>query len=255
MNWYEVQGLNIIKKDMTNDDYDWFDYGHGGTDPGCTFINGTKEKDYNLKFGRAVYAICSQYMKIGQTRTKDITVVPSARTTLLSNNAKKVDSLQVYSFHCNAYDKKSNGSEILLSITQKENDIDYKWSSQFLNYYCKTFNLTNRGIVQRKGTRGDYYYMMRDTPSNCKVKIIELFFGDNESDLKKCWNDKYFNQAVFFVASYILKRHGITIKKPEKDSYLYKVQAGAFRDKENADNLINALNKHGFDAIIKKEKE
>ena len=84
MNWYNVQGLNIIKKDMSQDDSIWFDYGHGGNDPGCTFFNGTKEKDYVLKFGRAVYAICSQYIRIGQTRTKDVTVAPSSRTTLLS---------------------------------------------------------------------------------------------------------------------------------------------------------------------------
>lgn len=253
MNWYEISGLNTITKDIINGEGTLFDYGHGGSDPGCKFYNGTKEKDYVLKFGRAVYAICSQYIKIAQTRTTDISLPADKRTALISKEAKKFDLLNGYSFHVNAYNGKTNGAEVLISITQNSNSKDYIWASRFLNYYCKEFNLINRGIVQKRGNHGDYYYLMRDTPSNCKMKIIELWFGDNESDFKKCYNDNYFNKAVFFVASYILKRHGIEIEKP--NDILYKVQAGAFENKKNAENLKNALNKKGFDAIIKEEKK
>lgn len=254
MKWYEIQGLNTIKKDVISGEGTLFDYGHGGIEPGCTLVNKSSEKDYVLKFGKAVYDICSKYIKISQTRTKDITLGSKARTNLISKEAKKYKILNGYSFHLNAYNKKSNGTEILISITQKTNSNDYIWASKFLNYYCKEFGLHNRGIVQRKGNNGDYYYLMRDTPSNCKMKIIELWFGDNESDFKKCYNSNYFDKAAFFVASYILKRHGIEIEKPKED-YLYKVQAGAFEDLRNAENLSRLLRKYGFDSIIKKEKE
>lgn len=254
MKWYEVPGLNTIRKDIISDEGTLFDYGHGGNDPGCTFVNGTKEKDYNLKLGKAVYAICSQYIKIIQTRTTDKTLDSGPRTNFISKEAKKFKLLNGYSFHVNAWNKIANGAEVLISVTQNSSSNDFIWASKFLNYYCKEFNLNKRGIVQRKLANGkDYYYLMRDTPSNCRMKIIELFFGDNQKDFDKCYNN--IDKIAFFVASYILKRHGIEIEKPKTSNIVYKVQAGAFEEEANAKNLVDRLKQKGFDSFIKEEKK
>lgn len=256
MSWYELENLNKINNDLTiNKDIIWLDFGHGGSETGCVFYDGSYEKDYNLKFGQAVYNLVSPFFKkVYITRKTDNTVTLSTRCKNMTTLADKSTSLQVFSFHCNAYNKISRGAEVCLSIstnnTMSENDTI--WTKQFLKDYCNTFNLTNRGIVRRKNSAGsDYYALMRLTPSNCKSKIIELFFGDNRDDFKIGTSEAYFDKAVFFVASYILKRYGVVIEKPDTSGTLYLVQTGAFSKLENAEAQVKALNKKGFDAIIK----
>lgn len=257
MTWYELPGLTTIKADQKlNDDILYLDFGHGGSDPGCTFYDGTKEKDYVLKFGKAVYELVKPfYKKVYLTRSTDKTVSLSVRAKNMTTVAKEAKTLQVYSIHCNAYNKAAKGAEWLLSIYTSKTHSDYKFCTQFLKDYCSMFSLVNRGIIQRKGSNGDYYALHRNTPANCKVKYIELFFGDNRDDCKKGQTAAYFNKATFFLASYILKRYGVTIQKPTPDAdVLYLVQAGAFKDRKNADALVSKLKSKGFDAIIKVQK-
>ena len=258
MLWYELPGLTTIKADQVlNDDILYLDFGHGGNEPGCTFYDGTKEKDYVLNFGKAVYELVKPFFKkVYLTRNTDKTVTLSTRAKTMTTVSKEAKSVQVYSIHCNAFNKISQGTEFLLSISTSKTHSDYIFCKQFLNDYCKLFNLVNRGIVQRKGSNGDYYALHRNTPSNCKVKYIELFFGDNRDDCKKGKTQDYFDKATFFLASYILKRYGVTIQKPKPEAdVLYLVQAGAFGSKENAEALVTKLKSKGFDAIIKTQKK
>lgn len=260
MKWYDLPGLSTIEHDLNiNDDILYLDFGHGGSEPGCVFYDGTKEKDYNLRFGMAVYNLVRPFFKkVYLTRSTDKTVSLPVRAKKMSDIAKEAKSLQVYSIHCNAYNKIANGAEWLLSIYTSKTHSDYKFCTQFLKDYCGLFNLTNRGIVQKKSRNSDndFYELHRTTPDNCKVKYIELFFGDNRNDCKKGQTQAYFYKATFFLASYILKRYGVQIQKPKPESnVLYLVQAGAFSDKKNADALASKLKAKGFEAIIKIQKK
>lgn len=257
--WYELSGLSRIKNDMSIEkDCLYLDIGHGGKDTGCIFFDNSFEKDFVLKFGLAVYDLVKPYFKkVYINRTTDKTIELSTRTKEMKLLAEKNDRIQVYSIHCNAFNGAANGAEWLLSIHTSKTDSDYVFCKQFLNDYCNTFSLLNRGIVQKHTTRSkklDYYYLHRNTPSNCKVKYIELFFGDNRSDFKKCTTQDYFNKAVFFFASYVLKRYGVKIDNPKLDQkdIKYIVQTGTFNSKDNASRLVKKLKSKGFDAIIKK---
>lgn len=255
--YYNLKNINKIRPEAKNDMI-WLDFGHGGNEPGCTFNDGTKEKDYNLKFGLAVLGIIKKYYKnTKSTRTIDKTVTLHQRSEMMSEVAKSKE-IYVYSIHCNAYNKVSRGAEICQSIFDK----NYTWSNQFLRDYCNEFALPNRGIIQRKSKSypsKDYYHLIRETPSNCHVKIIELFFGDNRDDCKKGQSQAFKNKAAFFVASYILKRHGVSISEPvqkpvidiKDKNGMYYVQVGAFKDKKNALNLAEKIKKSGFDVYIK----
>ena len=260
MTWFELSGLTTIQSDQKiNEDILYLDFGHGGSDSGCTFYDGTKEKDYVLKFGMAVYELVKPFFKkVYLTRSTDKTISLTTRAKNMSDMAKEAKSLQVYSIHCNAYNKVAKGTEWLLSIHTPKSHSDYTFCTQFLKDYCSTFSLENRGIVQKKSkkTLNDYYALHRDTSENCKVKYLELFFGDNRNDCKKGQTQAYFDKATFFVASYILKRYGVQIQKPKPESdVLYLVQTGAFSDKKNADDLSDELKKKGFEVIIKTQKK
>jgi N-acetylmuramoyl-L-alanine amidase len=166
--------------------------------------------------------------------------------------ANKHKSVQAYSIHCNAYNSITRGTEWLLSISTTKTHSDYRFCTQFLKDYCNMFSLPNRGIVQKKGSHGDYYYLHRKTPNNCKMKYIELFFGDNKNDCKKGQTKEYQDKATFFLASYILKRYGIQIQKPRNNTGIkYVVQAGVFSNRKNAEQLVENLKNKGFDSFIK----
>lgn len=197
------------------------------------------------------------FKKVYLTRSTDKTVSLSVRAKNMTNVSKEAKSLQVYSIHCNAFNTAAKGVEWLLSIWTPKTHSDYKFCTQFLKDYSKTFDIYNRGIVQKKLSSGkDYYYLHRNTPANTKVKYLELFFGDNRDDCKKGQTTAYFDKATFFVASYILKRYGVEIQKPTPEAdVLYLVQAGAFGSKENAENLVKQLKSKGFNAIIKTQKK
>jgi len=251
--WYDLPNVNSVKDVLGDNVCLYLDFGHGGKDCGCTFYDGTYEKDYVLRFGMAVYELVKPYFtKVHLTRDDDVYVGLSDRSKAMKKLAEKYSVVEAYSFHCNAFNKSVSGAEILLSIREPEDGSEYEFCEKFLDDYCRMFDIKNRGVKQKKSSKGrDLYYMHRTTPTNVNLKYLELFFGDNRHDCKKGQSDAYFNKAVFMVASYILKRYGKTIRKPKAVSkYLYKVQCGAFSEKANADNLMKELMSKGYRPFI-----
>jgi len=187
----------------------YLDFGHGGSDPGSTLYDKTKESDYNLKIGMKIKALLSPYFKtIHTTRSTNETVSLSARTSKMNNLTDNYEHLDVYSFHTNAYNKIANGVEICLGIN---NSTDTIWTEQFLKEYSSKFGIGIRGLTRRKNEEGlDYYWIIKASNNKCKVKIIEFGFGDNKKDfdiLKSKIDD-----IALFTAQKIAGRYGITIE-------------------------------------------
>lgn len=87
--------------------------------------------------------------------------------------------------------------------------------------------------------------------------IVEYGFADSKKDdvkqIKKNWT-KYAEAVVEAVCEYIVHKyteHNQNKKVPE--GKLYKVQVGAFKNRENAEKLVNELEKKGYKPFIKKE--
>ena len=80
--------------------------------------------------------------------------------------------------------------------------------------------------------------------------LVESFFVDNTADKKV--GDTVAEQKAFgkAYAKAILEYLGIVYKNTTPT---YKVQAGAFGVRDNAENLSKKLKKAGFDSIIVKE--
>ena len=75
--------------------------------------------------------------------------------------------------------------------------------------------------------------------------LIEAGFIDNEKDNEKF--DAQFNEIAAAIAEGILETldMGSLTERP-----LYKVQVGAYEDKDNADRLVSALQARGFDPYV-----
>lgn len=100
-------------------------------------------------------------------------------------------------------------------------------------------------FTDHKNDKRDNLYML--TKTKAPAVIVESFFCDNAADCELAEK----TDVALLIAQGI---HGgeITAKqdKPVATGILYKVQAGAFRRKENANRLLDELKGKGFDAIV-----
>lgn len=79
---------------------------------------------------------------------------------------------------------------------------------------------------------------------------IEVEFHDNSEKAK--WIVEHTEEIADAIAKGICEASGKSCEYATTDNSLYKVQTGAFKSKENADNLAKELNKLGYDTYIVK---
>lgn len=109
----------------------------------------------------------------------------------------------------------------------------------------------NRGAQARPGL-----YWTRKTKA--KAVLIESFFCDNAADYQKAKKLGYDAHGKLIAEGIIGKDiSGTSTNKPapkppvEPDAVKYRVQIGAYKNRENAQAQVDKLKRAGFDAIIK----
>lgn len=220
--------------------------GHGGADPGATG-NGFKEKDLNLSIAIACATTLQRHgVSVLLSRTKD-------ENDILPDEIKE----------CNAY-----SPDLAIDIHNNAGGGDgaeayYHYgggTSKTLadNVLCELVNIgqNSRGAKIRKNANGrDYYGFIRQTKA--PAVIVECAFVDNATDIQFINTSDKQNAAGVAIAKGILKTLGIAYQQPttapeqnENTGSLYKVQIGAFKDKQNAEALKEKLIKEGYAAFI-----
>ena len=97
----------------------------------------------------------------------------------LPNDINSLGPNFVVSLHCNAFNKKVSGTEVLY---YHKSDKGEKMAEILLDYLVENLKLPNRGIRPKTSEdRGGY--ILRYTNAPCV--IVEPFFIDNDKDLKK----------------------------------------------------------------------
>jgi len=109
----------------------------------------------------------------------------------------------VVSLHCNAYNEKATGSEVLYWNTSLRG----KQAAQiFLDAICESLKLSCRGI-KPKNLKSRGGFVLRNTDAPCI--ILEPFFIDNDLDLQRAIKNHYqFAQALivaFEILSFVWK--------------------------------------------------
>lgn len=139
----------------------------------------------------------------------------------------------VVELHLNAFNKTAKGTEVLYYSTKGKviaERIQAKLATLF----------SNRGTELR-----DNLYML--TRTNPTAVMIESFFCDNAEDCSK-GSDKA--KVAKLIAEGIA---GTAINEPSPapvSTKIYRVQVGAFGNKENADRLAAELKSKGYAAIV-----
>lgn len=195
-----------------------------------------------------------------------IELAPTTADTPLStraNTANKNKCDLVVSIHANALtgDKWQNKAYGLVVIktkgcqskTDKLAEIAYKYLKQV---DFPSDGETKYGIRVDTEISGFTLAILRQT--NMPAILVELGFMDNWEDVKVMCSDKFQNECAIAISKTICeyvdvkyKEESIEQPKPSNNNdIIYRVVAGSYSSRDNADKLTKELKNKGYDAFV-----
>lgn len=238
------------------------DAGHGGSDPGAVY-NGRNEKDDNLRLALAVGDILkNKGVDVVYTRTDDIYETPFKKAT----DANEAGADYFVSFHRNSGENPNtaSGAQTLIYSSGGEKE---RLARNIQNNLVEQ-GFKDLGIVERPNL-----VVLKRT--KMPAVLIETGFINNDKDNAKF--DEDFDAIANAIAAGILTTidYDTVSAQPVKvttdvpdDPYaqfddipdepddvcdcskLYRVQIGSFRNRDNAERLLNSALSDGFPAFI-----
>lgn len=182
------------------------DAGHGGRDGGSVGVNGTIEKEINLKYTLALKEkLVSAGYRVELTRkTDDGLYLESAKNKKMSDlNArmeiiKRANPNLVISIHMNSFSSQSaHGASTYYRSGDESGQIVSDLIQQSLNTYL--------GVPSTKGKVGDYYIL---NESYYTAVLIECGFLSNPEEERLLNTDEYLEKFVDAVYNAILLYFG-----------------------------------------------
>lgn len=229
----------------------YLDPGHGGTDPGAQG-NGLNEKDVTLDIALKIRNILTnsyESVDIKMSRTTDVSKSLSERTT----EANSWGADYYLSIHINAASGSAQGYEDYIYSGLSDSSTTAKYQSTIHEEVIRKNQLNDRG---RKKAN---FHVLRE--STMPAFLSENGFIDNSHDAalmkQSSWRqDVAQGHANGVAIAFNLKRKSNNPPEPSGPSNpvpgtLYKVIAGSFQSRENADEREAFLEAKGIDAFVK----
>ena len=216
-----------------------FDYGHGGNDPGACY-NGRKESNDVLEIGKAVAKEIRRHgVIVDEIRTTDTTLSLQER----SNYENKNNYDYFISFHRNAF--KPEAATGVETYTYLNQDSRSKAMADKIQTAVVNIGFVNRGVKKAN------FHVLRETKA--PAVLMELGFIDNSKDNSLFDSKK--KEIIKALSKAILAQLGVTYKEESVSNSsdgktLYRVMAGYFSIRENADKQVQKLKAAGVDATV-----
>jgi N-acetylmuramoyl-L-alanine amidase len=253
---------HIIKENNTGGDGMklYLDPGHGGTDPGASG-NGIREKDITLDIAlkiRNILLTNYENIEIKMSRTGDTTKSLSQRT----NEANAWDADFYLSIHCNAANSAARGYEDYIYSALSSSSRTATYQDIIHAEVVKLNKLNNRG--QKKAN----FHVLRET--NMDAFLSENGFIDNPQDAALMKQDSWRQNVAQGHATGVAKAFNLKAKavpvttpapkpptnpgtpptNPPTSGGLYKVIAGSFKARANADERVTRLRSKGIESFV-----
>ena len=119
------------------------------------------------------------------------------------------------------------------------------YAEKIVNNISTKTNIKNRGV---KANKNYWSVSLTSRPA----MIIEGGFIDNKDDMEKLTPKKYAVAIAECFGKVEVKPQNSNKDTKNNTDELYKVQVGAFSDKENAEELLDKLDEMGFKGFINK---
>ncbi|MCE4046964.1 MULTISPECIES: N-acetylmuramoyl-L-alanine amidase [Bacillaceae] len=216
----------------------FIDPGHGGSDPGAVG-NGIQEKDITLRIATMIRdMLVSEYedVTVRMSRTSDETVSLSER----SNAANAWGADYFVSVHVNAGGGIGFESYVYTGVGAPTTTYQTAIHNRIINLS----NWSDRG--KKKAN----FHVLRET--NMPAILTENGFIDNATDANKLKSASFLSTLARGHAEGIADAFNLNKKDTGGGGSgdLYKVQIGAFRNKENADSLAEQARRDGLEAAV-----
>lgn len=223
----------------------YLDSGHGGTDSGAVG-NGLLEKELTLEIAQGIATKLKGYegIEVKMSRTTDKTLSLRQRTD--EANAWGADYF--LSIHINsATDKTANGYEDFIYNGQ----ISSK-TQAFQNVMHEQIFAAIKGHgVYNRGKKKANFHVLRET--HCPAMLTENLFIVNMSDAQRLKNNAFKADLIQGHVTGLEKFLGLKKLQTEPPKTtaptggkLFKVQVGAFAERNNAEGLVKVLEASGF---------
>ncbi|MDV2683712.1 N-acetylmuramoyl-L-alanine amidase [Alkalihalophilus lindianensis] len=218
----------------------YLDPGHGGSDPGAQG-NGLKEKDIALDIALRIRTIVmNSYdnVEVMMSRTSDISKSLRDRT----NEANTWRADYYLSIHCNAYNGSASGYEDYIHSSLSDSSSTAKYRDFLHTEIMKVNQLNNRG--KKKAN----FHVLRETAMS--ALLTENGFIDNGQDAALMKEPSWRQNVAQGHVNGLEK--AFNLKRKTNDSTMfYKVIAGSFKSKENAEKRVTYLESQGIESFIK----
>lgn len=228
-----------------------YDAGHGKHTPGKRAPSGKFEERewfFNDEVVRAFEAELKKY-DVRLLRTDDptgeIDVLPGQRT----NKANKANADIYISFHHNAFTGKWGNHTGVETYYYRTSTRGKALAQVVHKAVVKAYGLRDRGL------KTNNLHITRET--RMPAVLIEGGFMDSTIDIKKLRDKKVLQTAGREVAKAVVqylklkpKQTTKTTISASKSSTYYRVVAGSYTERKNADAQLAKLKKAGFDAFI-----
>jgi N-acetylmuramoyl-L-alanine amidase len=224
------------------------DAGHGYETSGKRTVDGMKEYEFNRSVANEMKQLLASYEDVTILFShSDKVDVPLSERTAKANQAK-VDLF--VSIHANAH---GNGRE---------------WTSaegiETFVYISKpkvAFELA--GIVQAnlvhhtgridRGVKTANFYVLKET--SMTAILCECGFMTNKNEANSLRTNAYRHACAEAIVKGIVSYYKLRENHQSPNKDLFKVQLGAFEEKENAYQLVEELKMKGYEAIVVTSEE
>jgi N-acetylmuramoyl-L-alanine amidase len=212
----------------------------------------TPEWVLNDRIADKVEKLLKSYDGYSLIRCDDTTGEKGISNTARINAANNFKADIYLSIHHNAGIKGGKGGGIVAYVCPGVDSVTKAWQKELYDALIKHTGLKgNRSTPLATGN----YQVLRET--RCAAVLLELGFMDSASDCPIVLTDDYATKCAKAIVEVLVKK-GNLVKKPENNTIntnnkLYRVQCGAFSQKENAEKLQKELKAAGFEAIIKED--
>ncbi|MEH7331214.1 N-acetylmuramoyl-L-alanine amidase [Neobacillus drentensis] len=218
----------------------YLDPGHGGTDPGAQG-NGLNEKDLTLDIALKIRNILLnnyENIEVMMSRTGDITKSLSQRTN--EANAWKADFYM--SIHINANSGTATGYEDYIHTSLSDNSTTAKYRDIIHAEVIKLNQLRDRG--KKKAN----FHVLRE--SKMPAMLSENGFIDNPQDAALMKQTSWRQNVAQGHANGIALAFNLKPKSTAPAGTIYKVIAGSFKLRENADKRVAFLHSVGIESFV-----
>jgi N-acetylmuramoyl-L-alanine amidase len=219
------------------------DPGHGGSDPGATY-KGNEEKTLNLLTALKVRDYLKEHYQVTilMTRSENNTMSLNKRT----NFANETNADFYLSIHHNA-----GGGTGFESFTFNGSVPSTTLSYQSIIHNEYISAIKKKHTVIDRGKKRANFHVLRET--KMPALLVEILFIDNDRDLALLTNSVFRNDAARFLAEGVAKALSLPKKTGIPGKQLFKVIAGSFAERKNAEERIAELKQKSYSAFITTE--